>query len=89
MPPPATEAQQPLIASLDYPVGPLATQKSSGSLPGIEPESELALRYDLGVAQETAGEVEAALKSFTKVYANNIDYRDVGERIASLQKPAR
>jgi hypothetical protein len=59
------------------------------NLPGIEPESELALRYDLGVAQETAGEVEAALKSFTKVYANNIDYRDVGERIASLQKPAR
>src|SRR5262249_14626582 len=59
------------------------------NLPGIEPESELALRYDLGVAQETAGEVEAALKSFTRVYANNIDYRDVGERIASLQKPAR
>jgi hypothetical protein len=41
------------------------------------------------VAQETAGEAEAALKSFTRVYANNIDYRDVGERIASLQKPAR
>ena len=72
---------QPSIAALWY--------ERALKLPGIEPESELALRYDLGVAQETAGEVEAALKSFTKVSANNIDYRDVGERIASLQKPAR
>jgi len=72
---------QPSIAALWY--------ERALNLPGIEPESELALRYDLGVAQETAGEAEAALKSFTRVYANNIDYRDVGERIASLQKPAR
>jgi hypothetical protein len=49
----------------------------------------LALRYDLGVAQESAGDLEAALKSFSQVYAVNIDYRDVAERIASLQKPAR
>jgi pilus assembly protein FimV len=72
---------QPSIAALWY--------ERALNLPGIEPESELALRYDLGVAQETAGEAEAALKSFTRVYANNIDYRDVGERIATLQKPAR
>jgi pilus assembly protein FimV len=57
--------------------------------PGIEPESILALRYDLGVAQESAGEPEAALKSFSKVYAMNIDYRDVADRIAALQKPSR
>ena len=57
--------------------------------PGIEPESILALRYDLGVAQESAGEPEAALKSFSQVYAMNIDYRDVADRIAALQKPAR
>jgi tetratricopeptide (TPR) repeat protein len=72
---------QPSIAAVWY--------ERALNLPGLEPEGELALRYDLGVAQETAGEVEAALKSFSKVYANNIDYRDVGERIASLQKPAR
>jgi hypothetical protein len=47
------------------------------------------LRYDLGVAQESAGEPEAALKSFSQVYAMNIDYRDVAERIAALQKPIR
>ena len=75
------EKGQPSIAAMWY--------ERALNLPGIEPESELALRYDLGVAQESAGESEAALKSFTKVYAVNIDYRDVGERIASLQKPAR
>jgi tetratricopeptide (TPR) repeat protein len=56
---------------------------------GMDPESILALRYDLGVAQESAGEPAAALKSFSQVYAMNIDYRDVAERIAALQKPAR
>jgi tetratricopeptide (TPR) repeat protein len=57
--------------------------------PDLDPESALALRYDLGVAQESAGEPVAALKSFSQVYAMNIDYRDVGERIAALQKPIR
>jgi tetratricopeptide (TPR) repeat protein len=57
--------------------------------PGNDPESVLALRYDLGVAQESAGEPVAALKSFSQVYAMNIDYRDVAERIAALQKPIR
>ena len=57
--------------------------------PDLDPESVVALRYDLGVAQESAGEPDAALKSFSQVYAMNIDYRDVGERIASLQKPIR
>jgi pilus assembly protein FimV len=57
--------------------------------PGLDPESVLALRYDLGVAQESAGEPVAALKTFSQVYAMNIDYRDVGERIAALQKPIR
>jgi pilus assembly protein FimV len=54
--------------------------------PGLDQESILALRYDLGVAQELAGETPAALDSFRQVYAMNIDYRDVAERIAALQK---
>jgi pilus assembly protein FimV len=72
---------QPSIAAMWY--------ERALHLPDIEPESVLALRYDLGVAQESAGESEAALKSFFQVYAVNIDYRDVGERIAALQKPTR
>lgn len=55
-------------------------------IPGLEQETILALRYDLGVAQEQAGESRAALDSFRQVYAMNIDYRDVAERIATLQK---
>jgi len=72
---------QPAIAAIWY--------ERALHTPGIEPESVLALRYDLGVAQESAGEPEAALKSFSQVYAMNIDYRDVAERIAALQKPIR
>ena len=75
------EKGQPAIAAIWY--------ERALKTPGIDPESILALRYDLGVAQESAGEPEAALKSFTQVYAMNIDYRDVAERIAALQKPTR
>ncbi len=76
-----TEKGQPGIAAIWY--------ERALRVPGIEPESILALRYDLGVAQESAGEPEAALKSFSQVYAMNIDYRDVADRIAALQKPSR
>jgi tetratricopeptide (TPR) repeat protein len=75
------EKGQPGIAAIWY--------ERALKTPGNDPESTLALRYDLGVAQETAGEQDAALKSFSQVYAMNIDYRDVAERIAALQKPAR
>ena len=75
------EKGQPAIAAIWY--------ERALQTPGNDPESTLALRYDLGVAQESAGEPEAALKSFSQVYAMNIDYRDVAERIAALQKPIR
>ena len=75
------EKGQPAIAAIWY--------ERALKTPGMDPESTLALRYDLGVAQESAGEPEAALKSFSHVYAMNIDYRDVAERIAALQKPTR
>jgi hypothetical protein len=55
-------------------------------IPGLDQETILALRYDLGLAQELAGETRDALSSFRQVYAVNIDYRDVAERIATLQK---
>lgn len=56
--------------------------------PDLDPESVMAVRYDLGVAQELAGDYKAALESFSQVYAMNIDYRDVSERIADLHKKA-
>ncbi len=75
------EKGQPSIAAIWY--------ERALQTPGIDSESKLALRYDLGVAQESAGDLDLALKSFSQVYAVNIDYRDVAERISALQKPAR
>ena len=53
--------------------------------PGLEQEDILALRYEIGAANEMAGNKKAALDSFLEVYALNIDYRDVAERIRELQ----
>jgi tetratricopeptide (TPR) repeat protein len=54
--------------------------------PGLDQDAVLALRYDLGLSLESAGESESALDHFRQVYATNIDYRDVADRIAMLQK---
>jgi pilus assembly protein FimV len=69
---------EPMVASLWY--------KRALTTPHLEEESILALQYDLGLALESAGEANAALDSFRQVYAANIDYRDVADRIATLQK---
>jgi len=69
---------EPKIASLWY--------RRALEIPGLDQETILALRYDLGVSLESAGESSAALDSFRQVYAMNIDYRDVAEHIAELQK---
>ena len=53
--------------------------------PGIDEEGALALRYDMGVAHEQAGNRKAALECFMEVYGINVDYRNVGERIRELQ----
>jgi tetratricopeptide (TPR) repeat protein len=72
------EKGQPAIAAIWY--------ERALKTPGLDQESILALRYDLGVAQELAGDEKAAFNSFSQVYALNIDYRDVSERIALLGK---
>jgi len=68
---------EPKIASLWY--------KRALEVPGLEQETILALRYDLGISLEMAEESDAALECFRQVYAMNIDYRDVADRIATLQ----
>ena len=72
------DKNEPKIAALWY--------KRALDMPKLDQETVLALRYDLGVALDMAGEVGAALDSFRQVYAMNIDYRDVADRIATLQK---
>ena len=69
---------EPKIASLWY--------QRALEVPGLDQEAVLALRYDMGMALDMAGEANAALDSFRQVYAMNIDYRDVADRIATLQK---
>jgi len=72
------EKSQPSIAAMWY--------ERALEIPGLDQESILALRYDLGVAQELAGDIPAARQSFSQVYGMNIDYRDVAERLAALGK---
>jgi tetratricopeptide (TPR) repeat protein len=69
---------EPKIASLWY--------QRALEVPGLDHEAVLALRYDLGISLDMAGEANAALDSFRQVYAMNIDYRDVADRIATLQR---
>jgi tetratricopeptide (TPR) repeat protein len=56
--------------------------------PELDEESTLALQYDLGVAYEQAGDARKALEKFSEVYSQNIDYRDVAEKIRSLHQKA-
>jgi tetratricopeptide (TPR) repeat protein len=53
-------------------------------VPGIDGETRVALHYELAAAHETAGDKASALHHFMDVYGNNIDYRDVAERIKAL-----
>jgi tetratricopeptide (TPR) repeat protein len=55
------------------------------NVPGIDAETRVALHYELASAYETAGDKPSALKHFMDVYGNNIDYRDVSERIKALK----
>jgi tetratricopeptide (TPR) repeat protein len=52
---------------------------------GIDGETRVALNYELASAYETAGDKPSALKYFMNVYGDNIDYRDVAERIRALK----
>ena len=55
-------------------------------IPDLDNETQLALHYDLGVSLDLAGDAAGAQKSFAEVYATNIDYRDIAERLAALEK---
>jgi len=53
-------------------------------VPGLDPDAIVALHYDLGVAYELAGNLEAARQNFLEVYAQNIEYRDVAAKVRQL-----
>jgi tetratricopeptide (TPR) repeat protein len=50
------------------------------------PEDEYqALRFDLGLAYERMGDIDHAMDVFSEVYAIDINYRDVSEKLRELQ----
>ncbi len=54
--------------------------------PGLSPEGANDLRYQLGLAHEAAGRMEAALAEFERVYAAMPSYPDVALKIRMLRK---
>ena len=54
--------------------------------PSLDAGNRLGLLYEMAAAYEVAGDRESALKRFKEVYALNIDYRDVTDRISALQQ---
>jgi tetratricopeptide (TPR) repeat protein len=57
----------------------------AANLPAMDEESRMAVYYEMAAAYEVAGNRKEALDNFMEVYANNIDYRDVAERIKTLK----
>jgi tetratricopeptide (TPR) repeat protein len=53
--------------------------------PGLDQDGVLAIHYELACAYEAAGDVAAARSHFMRVLSDNIDYRDVAERIKTLR----
>ncbi|MBX7224082.1 MAG: HU family DNA-binding protein, partial [Blastocatellia bacterium] len=47
--------------------------------------SYLALRYELGLTYEQAGQMDAALQAFSEVYALDVSFREVTEKVKALQ----
>ena len=53
--------------------------------PGRNPEEYKALEYELGSAYEAMGDLTRAVAAFTEVYGVDVDYRDIAEKLESLQ----
>jgi tetratricopeptide (TPR) repeat protein len=54
--------------------------------PGRNAEESKALQYELGSAYEQMGDLTKAVGAFTEVYGVDVGYRDIAERLDSLQK---
>lgn len=56
------------------------------SAPGHTEDEYQAMRYDLGTAYEMMGDTERAIEVLSEVYAIDVSYRGVAERLRELQK---
>jgi tetratricopeptide (TPR) repeat protein len=53
--------------------------------PGRSPEEYKALQYELGTAYEEMGDLTSAVAAFTEVYGVDVSYRDIADKLESLQ----
>jgi tetratricopeptide (TPR) repeat protein len=53
--------------------------------PGRNEEEYAALRYDLAMAHEAAGDVDTALSLFTDLYGQDANFRDVAAKVRELR----
>jgi len=51
---------------------------------GLSDEEQHGLWYELAAAYEAHGDDDDAAVLFEKIYAENVDFRDVGERVKNL-----
>jgi tetratricopeptide (TPR) repeat protein len=59
--------------------------KKGLDVPGRGAEEYKALQYELGSAYEQMGDLTRAVSAFTEVYGVDVSYRDVADRLQSLQ----
>jgi tetratricopeptide (TPR) repeat protein len=57
--------------------------------PGHTEDEYQAMRYDLGTAYEQMGETGRAIEVLSEVYAIDVSYRGVAERLRELQKASK
>lgn len=51
---------------------------------GLGPEEKQGLWYELAAAYEASGDIENAARYFDAIYAENVEFRDVAERVRSF-----
>lgn len=51
---------------------------------GLNDDEQQGIWYEIGTAHEACGETEKALENFERIYAVNLSYRDVAQRIQNL-----
>lgn len=58
--------------------------KKAVNSPNCDPEALIALTYELACALEAAGQNDEAKQRYEEVYAHDINFRNVSEKLASL-----
>jgi tetratricopeptide (TPR) repeat protein len=57
-------------------------------IPDLNDDEKQGIWFELGAAYEAEGDLNNAARFFEQVYAENVDFRNVGDRIKNLMVPA-